>query len=414
MVTGGRRLEGRLTVQGAKNSVLPLFCAALLTRDESMIEHVPALSDVDASLEILQALGCGVRRQNKTVTVDPRGLNDSGIPRVLTKKMRGSLTFLGALLAKTGKATIGLPGGCPLGQRPVDLHLSVLRQMGAHIRVTEDALICTAPRGLHGARIKLRFPSVGATENAVLAAVTAKGDTVIENAAAEPEIRDLCRYLNACGGRIKNSGSVIRVRGVSTLSGSRFAAMPDRMEAATYLMAAAATGGSLYLQHACPRDLTAVLAVLRQSGCQVGVIRDGIFLQAPERLTAPGKVKTAPHPGFPTDAGAPLSAMAAVANGETEIEETVFENRFSHLAALKAMGAAVRQEGRRAIVRGVDRLHAADVTCTDLRGGAAMVIAALAANGCSVIGAIEHLDRGYTAIEQRFSSLGASIVRVRE
>ena len=412
-ITGGRRLVGEVPIHGAKNSALPLLAATLLVAGESRLENCPQLSDVDASIAILRHLGCRVHRDGDAVTVDATAPARGDIPDELMRQMRSSIVFLGAVVARCGEATLTYPGGCELGPRPIDLHLTVLRQLGVTVTECHGTIRCTAPHGLHGQEITLSFPSVGATENALLAACTAHGTTVLRNAAREPEIGDLCRFLNACGARIDGYESgFITIEGVPRLHGAIHRVMADRIETATYLAAAAATGGDVTLTGCDPVSASPVFAPLRQAGCRVTVpTADRIHIQAPHRLSGMGLIRTLPYPGFPTDAAAPLLAAACVGQGTSIFVETIFENRYRYVDELARMGACIRVDGRVAVVEGVPSLQGAAVTCTDLRGGAALMVAALAAEGESELSALSHLDRGYQDPVACLQGLGAAVSR---
>ncbi len=412
-ITGGRRLRGEVPIHGAKNSALPLLAATLLVAEECCIQNCPRLSDVDASIAILRHLGCVVRQEGDTVTVCSAVPLRCSIPDDLMQQMRSSIVFLGAVVARCGEATLTYPGGCELGPRPIDLHLTVLRQLGVSVAECHGTIRCMAPRGLRGQDITLAFPSVGATENALLAACTAQGTTILRNAAREPEIGDLCRFLNACGARIEGFDSgTITIEGVSRLHGATHRVMADRIEAATYLAAAAATGGDVTLTGCDPVSVSPVFAPLRQAGCIITVpTAERIHIKAPARLGGMGMVKTLPYPGFPTDGAAPLLAAACVGHGTGVFVETIFENRYRYVDALTRMGARIRVDGRVAVVEGVPTLQGATVACTDLRGGAALMVAALAAEGESCITALSHLDRGYQDPVACLRGLGAAVCR---
>lgn len=412
LVRGGGQIRGELTVHGAKNSALPILAATLLTR-ESAIDNCPCLSDVEAACNILECLGCRLERDNTAVRVDARDAGCSDIPEHLMGEMRSSILFLGSILARCGRARISFPGGCELGPRPVDMHLDALRKLGVDIQEDHGYLDCTVRSGgLRGADIMLPFPSVGATENTILAACTANGVTVIHNAAREPEITDLCDYINACGGDIRiETDSTVRVRGVSALHGTVHRVIPDRIAAATYLCAAAITRGEIALRGVVPAHLTSMLPVLEEMGCELRLYEDAVCLTCKQRPKAVRSVKTMPYPGFPTDAQAPVMAVTTVADGTSLFVENIFESRYKHAGQLCRMGARIKIEGRVAVVEGTDRLHSASVQCTDLRGGAALVVAALAADGTSRITDIKHIDRGYENFEDNLRSLGARITR---
>lgn len=414
-IEGGRRLEGAVGIHGAKNSALPLLAATLLARGTSEITNCPQLSDVAASVNILRHLGCRVTGSGGTVAVDSLPLCRSDVPDGLMREMRSSIIFLGALIARTGEAHMSFPGGCELGARPIDLHLAALRQLGAEIREERGRLECRAAGRLKGTAIALDFPSVGATENILLAASTAEGETTILNAAREPEIVDLCAYLTRCGAKIHGAGEgAITVEGVERLNASPFRVMPDRIEAVTYLAAGAATGGRLTLRGADPRHIATVLPAFEEAGCTVRCAGDELSLSAPQRLRRVRSVRTMPYPGFPTDAQAPLMAMTCVADGTSVFVENIFENRYKHAGELIRMGANIKVEGRVAVVEGVRALSGAPVECTDLRGGAALVIAGLAAEGSTSLRSLHHLDRGYEGLEDALQSVGASLHRIKE
>lgn len=413
VIQGGRRLEGDIVVQGAKNSALPILAATLLCEGESILENCPALSDVYAACRILSSTGCQCRMQEHTVHVTADAPACPAIPVSLMQEMRSSIMFLGAMLGRLGSCTLGYPGGCELGPRPIDLHLKALRRMGVNIREENGILTCTAPQGLRGARIHLQFPSVGATENILLAAVLARGDTILTNAAREPEILDLARYLSCCGAKIDGAGSsTIRVQGVKKLRGCTYRIMPDRIVTATWLAAAAVTGGELRLLHTDAASLESILAVLEEMNCRCSRTAESICIAAGGQMRAVRYLKTMPYPGFPTDAQAILMAVLCTANGTSVLEETIFENRFRHVDALVRMGADIQVAGRIAVVHGVRHLHGAQVSATDLRGGAAMLTAGLGAEGETILTDISHIDRGYDSPEQILRTVGAEIERI--
>lgn len=410
-IVGGNRLEGEIPIHGAKNSALPLLAATLLAADVSRLTNCPRLTDVDASVAILRHLGCVVTREGDGMTVDATHLHCGSVPDALMRAMRSSIVFLGAIVARCGEAVLTHPGGCELGPRPIDLHLWALRRLGAEVTEAHGRIRCRAAR-LHGAEITLPFPSVGATENVMLAACTADGTTILRNAAREPEIGDLCAYLNACGGRITggDSGTLV-IEGVPRLHGATHRVMADRIEAATYLAAAAITGGILTLTHCPALPVSPVFAPLEQAGCTITAGEDTLHIQAPARLRGFGTIRTLPYPGFSTDAAAPLLAAACRAEGTTVCIETIFENRYRYVDELTRMGACIRVDGRVAVVEGVDTLRGAQVACTDLRGGAALLVAALAARGETCLTDLHHLDRGYENPVDCLQKVGAHITR---
>ena len=412
VVEGGRRITGEVRVHGAKNSSLPILAASLLYGGETILHNCPMLSDVDAAIEILLYLGCSVIREGDTVIINSDHIDHSEIPETLMHEMRSSIVFLGPMVSRLSKAKLSFPGGCELGPRPIDLHISSLKKLGVNIVEEYGCLNCSAHKGLTGTKIALSFPSVGATENILLASVMAKGETVIHNAAQEPEIIDLANYLISRGAKIKDAGkSTVIVEGVSKLNPTEYTVMPDRIVATTYLCGAAATGGEVLLSSVQPGDLESVLPVFEQAGCHLKVYHDKIALSRPDSLCAVKSLRTMPYPGFPTDAQAPIMAMLTLADGTSVFVENIFENRYKHACELVRMGADIKLEGKVAVVQGVPKLYGATVEATDLRGGAALVVAALAADGITKINGIGHIDRGYEALEKAFHSLGARIKR---
>lgn len=415
VIDGGRPLVGSIHVQGAKNSALPVLAGSILCNSPCVIHNCPDLLDVDVSCRILKHLGCTVQRQDGTIRVDPSSAQGHTIPDALMREMRSSIVFLGAIAARQGKAHLSFPGGCELGPRPIDLHLAALRKMGLAIDEQHGFLDCALPQGFHGETVVLSFPSVGATENILLAAATAKGATTVINAAREPEIADLAAFLNACGARIRGAGeSVVEVEGVPTLHGCEHTVIPDRIVATTFMAAAAVTGGRVLLRDVCCAHLTPVLPVFAEAGCAVKKGGDTLELRAPKRLSAIKCVRTMPFPGFPTDAQAPVMSMAALALGSSMFVENIFESRYKHVPELVRMGANIKLEGKVAVVEGVERLSGAQVVAADLRGGAALVVAGLAADGVTEVRGLHHLDRGYDGLAPALSSLGADIKRVED
>lgn len=413
LVEGGNRLQGTARVHGAKNSVLPILAATILCPGESVVHNCPDLSDVRASIAILEHLGCRVERAGDTVTVDASALTGRDVPDALMREMRSSVIFLGAILARLGEAIMSFPGGCELGPRPIDLHLAAIRSLGAEVREQGGELHCSAAGGLAGCEITFSIPSVGATENAMLCACGAEGVTVICNAAREPEIVDLQAFLRALGADVRGAGtSVITVRGKKPLHGGEHTVMPDRIVAATLLTAVAAAGGEAELLGTDYRQLSTVTAVLTEAGCRIRSGSDSIHIcrEAPLRGVRP--IRTAPYPGFPTDAQPPVMAALCRGTGTTVFVENMFESRYRHVDELSRMGADIRVEGKVAVVCGVERLHGAALQAADLRGGAALVVAALGAEGRSEITGLHHMDRGYYGLEDTLRGLGADIVRV--
>ncbi len=412
LITGGNRLSGVATVHGAKNSVLPLLAACVLCHGECVLHRCPDLSDVDTSLAILQHLGATVTRENDTVTVNASTITRHDIPESLMCKMRSSIVFLGALTARIGEAEVSFPGGCELGPRPIDLHVSGLSRLGAVVTEQHGCLHTHVSPRFKGTTLSLSFPSVGATENLLLAAATAEGVTVLTGAAREPEIVDLIDFLNAAGAHIEMRPDALVVEGVSSLHGCTHTVIPDRIEAATYLCAVAATGGTVLLNPIIPEHLASILPLLRECGCHLKWWDDSLLLTAPPRLNHLKLVRSLPYPAFPTDAIPPLLSAMTVADGVSVFTETIFENRYQYIDELARLGAHVKTEGRVAVVEGVPRLQAAGVRCTDLRGGAALVVAALAAENTTTLKNIYHLDRGYSSLCPALTALGATISRV--
>lgn len=413
VITGEKRLSGELFVHGAKNAALPLLAACALVNGEVVLHNCPSLSDVYASCRILNRLGCPCKRNGSTVTVDSSGISGCEVPEELMREMRSSIVFLGAVLGRMGSCRLSFPGGCELGPRPIDMHISALKQMGADINEEHGVLDCSAPKGLKGAVVTLSFPSVGATENIMMAAVLAKGETVIRNAAREPEIADLAGFLNSCGARIAGAGgSTVSITGVRELKGCEYAVMPDRIVAATYLGAAAVTGGELTLTGARPADLESVLPVFEEMGCQVYVYGDRIYLNGKKPLRSVKTIRTMPYPGFPTDAQSIMLAVLSKAQGTSVIVENIFENRYRQVGELVRMGCNIKTEGKVAVVEGVKKLYGAKVIASDLRGGAALALAALGAEGETVIENVRLIDRGYESLEKSLSSVGADIKRI--
>ena len=410
-VRGGSRLEGSLTVQGAKNSVLPILAASLLGEGVSVIRNCPALRDMAASVAILRHLGCRVRQEGDALVVDASPVDRCDVPEDLMREMRSSVLFLGAVLGRTGCAELCLPGGCELGPRPIDLHLKGLEAMGAEIR-QEGSHLYGCTKGLRGCDVQLATPSVGATENLMLAACRARGTTQIRNAAREPEIVDLQQFLRAMGADVRGAGTgTVVVRGMTPLGDCEHTVLCDRIAAATYLAAAAAAGGDLEIRGVAYRQLSTVTGVFSEAGCRVSSGETSVRLRSEGRLRGVGPIHTAPYPGFPTDAQAPVMAALARSYGTTVFVENIFSSRYRHVRELRRLGADIRTEGRVAVVRGVPRLRGAAVRATDLRGGAGLIVAALAAHGESEITGLDHIDRGYEHIEGVLRALGAEIVR---
>lgn len=413
-VSGGNRLAGEVCVDTAKNAVLPILAAALLADGDTVISECPDIRDVHAMTGILQTLGCACRWREKELTVRGGDMHGWALPDDLSKQIRSSIFLLGPILGRMRRATVTYPGGCEIGTRPIDLHIKGLRALGVNIVDAGGILYCDG-RNMHAGDVYFDYPSVGATENVMMAAALLPGVTTIHNAAREPEIEDLQRFLNRMGGRVRGAGTqVVCVEGVKKLRGIRFTPISDRIAAGTLLCAAAVTGGQVLLRRVRKRDLMPVCDKLEEMGCRIRFDGGTAALEAPERLRAFSRLQTMPHPGFPTDMQEQMLALSCTASGTSVIEETVFENRFGQAGDLIRMGADIRISGRAAVVRGVECLHGMPVTARDLRGGAAMVLAALAAQGETVIDNIALIDRGYAHLEDTLTALGADITRIAQ
>jgi len=416
IVTGGSRLRGEIQLQGSKNSALPIMAASVLPEGQCLIENCPELTDVYSASRILNCLGCKCSFSKNKVMTDSSALSSAEIPEKLMGEMRSSIVFMGAVLGRMKECTVSIPGGCELGPRPIDMHISAMRKMGIDIRETGGRIICrTRSDRPKGAKINLNFPSVGATENIILCAVLADGETIINNAAREPEICDLCRFLRSCGAEIKGDGeSRIIINGRKKLHGCEYSVMPDRIAGATYLSMTAAAGGEIILRNACVAELEPFLSVIEQTGCTLNTGENKIYIRSAGRIRAVrDRIRTMPHPGFPTDAQAVLMAALCTADGTSVFEENIFDCRYRHTDALVKMGADIQVMGKIAVIKGVKHLYGANVEATDLRGGAAMIAAALAAEGTSEISRIYHVDRGYEKIEEAVRLLGGDIKRVQ-
>jgi UDP-N-acetylglucosamine 1-carboxyvinyltransferase len=412
IVRGGRPLQGAVRVHGAKNSVLPILAAALLAEEGSCVIHdVPALDDVKNILQVLETLGVQSHRSGDSVRLHAETLESCEAPYELVRKMRASFLVMGPLLARLGKVRISLPGGCAIGTRPIDQHLKGFEAMGAEIGFGQGSIEASVEGKLRGARIYLDIASVGATQNIMMAATTADGTTLIENAAKEPEIVDLANFLNAMGAIVRGAGTgIIRIEGVERLRGVEHHVIPDRVEAGTYMIAAAITGGDVYVEGAISDHLGPVIAKMQEMGVQIDSDENGVRVRAKHPLRAVD-VKTLPYPGFPTDMQAQMMVLLLTAEGTSIVTETVFENRFMHVEELAKMGAEVKVDSRTAIVTGNARLTGSIVCATDLRAGAALICAALAADGVTEVSGLHHVDRGYVDIVGKLSSLGANILR---
>jgi UDP-N-acetylglucosamine 1-carboxyvinyltransferase len=412
LIEGGTPLKGEAAISGAKNAALPLLTAALLTAEPVTFANVPNLNDVGTMLRLLVQMGVKVDRDGDTVTLDASGLDQPVAPYEMVKTMRASILVLGPLVARMGEAKVSLPGGCAIGARPVDQHIKGLQAMGAQISVEHGYVHAKCAR-LSGARLFTDMVTVTGTENLMMAGCLAAGETVIENAAREPEVVDLANCLVAMGAQISGAGTdVIRIRGVDRLRGAKHRIMPDRIETGTYLCAAAATGGDIRLTGTSAAYVDIVIDKLMDAGCEITTERDAIRLKAPARLTAVS-IRTAPYPAFPTDMQAQFMAINTVADGTAIIRETIFENRFMHAVELIRLGADIKIDGNTAVVRGVAKLDGATVMATDLRASASLVVAGLAAKGETLVDRIYHLDRGYEGLDRKLTALGARVRRVK-
>ena len=412
VIKGGAKLFGEVGIQSAKNAVLPLLAASVLTEERVEIGRCPRIADVLNMVGILGELGCETHFDGDTLCIDGADAANHEIPAALAKELRSSVFMLGSVVSRFGRARIAYPGGCDIGLRPIDLHLNGLRRLG--VSVTEDGgyIDCTCSR-LRGAEVLLDFPSVGATENLLLAAAKAEGTTVIRNAAKEPEIVDLQNFINRMGGRIRGAGTaVIVVEGVKKLHGTEYTPISDRIEAGTFLIACAMCGGSIAVKNTEPENIASLVHKLREISCKIRAENDKIYIECGKRLS-PKIVETSPYPGVPTDLQAPMTALACVCEGATVIVENLFETRFKHVPELIRMGADITVRGRSALVRGVPRLRGADVFASDLRGGAALTLAAISAEGDSAVTDLRFIDRGYSSFEYKLRALGARIRRVR-
>ena len=413
LISGGRRLEGSVAISGAKNAALPILAGTLLASRPVVVNNVPQLKDVATTLTLLQSMGAEATLDDKlNVEIDAASLDDFRAPYELVKTMRASILVLGPLVARFGFADVSLPGGCAIGARPVNLHVQGLQAMGADVSIDRGYIRARADR-LRGARIVMDTVTVTGTENLMMAATLARGETVLENAAREPEVSDLAAFLVSMGAEIEGAGSsTIHIQGVDTLGGTTYRVQPDRIETGTYLVAAAMTGGKVTLKQTDPTLLDAVLQKLRDAGADLEVGEDWITIDCDGRRPRAVDLRTEPYPAFPTDMQAQFCALNSIADGVATVTETIFENRFQHVLELQRMGADIRLQGNTAVVRGVERLTAAPVMATDLRASAGLVLAGLAADGDTLVDRIYHVDRGYERIEEKLRQLGADIRRV--
>lgn len=412
IIDGGKRLEGEVFIQGSKNAVLPILAATVLNGGKNVIHNCPKLRDVKKTIEVLEGLGCHVVPLGNTIVVNSENITDCTINENLMRQMRSSIIFLGAIVARNGRAVVSMPGGCEIGTRPIDLHLKSLKRLGIEITESHGYIYCNAEK-IKGADIHLDFPSVGATENIMLASSMADGITTITNAAREPEILDLQNFLNRMGAKISGAGTdVIRIDGVKHLYGVDHTIMPDRIVAGTYLACAAATSGKISLKNVCPADMISTLNILKDMGVKLNVHGDEILASAPKKLKSIPTIQTMPYPGFPTDIQSPFMTLCSIAKGTSIIKENIFENRFQNVEELVRMGANIKVDGRCAVIVGVERLSGANVVARELRGGASLVVAGLSAVGTTCIDNVEYIDRGYENIEKYLSSCGADIKRI--
>lgn len=411
VIEGKRRLSGEVNVSGAKNAVLPMMAASVMASSPCILRNVPDLSDVKVMAQILKGLGVRVDYSDSTMYIDPRTLDKHVVDEVLMRQVRSSVFLMGPLLGKVGKVQVSYPGGCDIGQRPIDLHIKGLKALGASF-VEEHGQIMAERDAWSGIDIHLDIPSVGATENIMMGASLAKGVTIIRNAAKEPEIVDLQGFLNAMGARIRGAGTdVIRVEGVESLNGADYTVMPDRIEVGTFMVAAAITRGEILIRNAIAEHVQAVISKLREVGAEIVQMQDGLYVKMDER-PRPTDVKTLPYPGFPTDMQPQTMALLCIADGTSVITETIFDSRFKQAEELARMGGRIRIEGRTAIIKGVPELSGAMVEASDLRSGASLVLAGLAAEGTTCVSGIQTVDRGYEKFEVKLRSLGARIERV--
>lgn len=412
VIHGGNKLSGQIRIGGAKNAVLPVLAATLLNGKESLLYDCPALKDVDTMIEILISVGCKISFENGVLRVDSSNISSYEIPEHLVREMRSSIILMGPMLARCGKIKISYPGGCEIGPRPIDLHLKALRDLGVSIQEAHGFLECEVS-DLRGCEIQLDYPSVGATENAMLAAVLAKGTTKIRNAAKEPEIIDLEKYLNTIGAKVYGAGtSEIIVEGVTDLHDGEHIIMPDRIVAGTILAAGAITGSEITVDNVVPEHIQPVLSKLKEAGCLILEKENQIKLKTPNPIRAVEMIKTLPYPGFPTDMQAQFMALMTIAKGTSIFTENIFENRYKHVDELTRMGANIKIDGRVAVVKGVKRLTGAKISAKDLRGGAALVLAGLVAEGTTVVDQIIHIERGYDRFDKMLEQLGAQIYRI--
>lgn len=412
IVTGGKKIEGELVIQGSKNSALPIIASSILTGKTSFIKNCPDIRDTLIMRDILNLLGCKIEYHDNLVKIDSGDCNRDEIPVELMKEMRSSIVLMGPILARHGRVVLSYPGGCEIGSRPIDLHLEGLRRLGANIIEKHGYIICEAYR-LKGAEINLDFPSVGATENIMLAATLADGVTIIRNAAREPEILELQSFLNSAGAQIKGAGSSsISIKGVKSLHECEYKVKADRIVAGTYLCSAAITGGEIIIKDIVMENIKAIVHKLQETGCEMKIVnKNEVYLKAPKRLNAIKTIKTLPYPGFPTDMQSLMVTVLSIANGTSIVVENIFENRYKYISELTKMGAEITIEGKTAIIKGVEKLTGAMVEAKELRGGASLVLAGLAAEGYTNISGVKYIERGYENFVENLNNLGAEIIK---
>lgn len=413
IINGDKRLRGEVSISGAKNAVLPILAATVIGNNQSTIFNIPNLRDVEIMGKILTSIGCTVEKLDNIMYVDSRTLDSIVIPDDLVREMRSSIILMGAMLSRCKEVVISYPGGCEIGPRPIDLHLKALKDLGVEIEESHGFLHCKT-NGLKGCDIQLDYPSVGATENTILASVLAKGTTIIRNAAREPEIVDLQCYLNKCGAKVSGAGtSIIKIEGIEKFNDVKYSIISDRIEAGTFMVASAITGGELVIKNVEIDHLQAVTAKLKEAGSLVYTDSSSIKVVGPKKINSIEMIQTLPYPGFPTDMQAQMMALLSIASGTSIISETVFENRFKHAEELTRMGANIKIVGRVAVIKGVKELTGAKVKSKDLRGGASLVLAGLAAKGCTEVDNIHHIERGYEDLDLKLEGLGADIVKIQ-
>lgn len=412
VIEGGIKLNGEVKVSGFKNAALPIISASLLAADKCVIENIPMIKDVYILKEIMESMGADVQLSNDGVmTIDTKNVESCITPYELAKQLRGSYYLAGAALGRFHKGEVTYPGGCDIGTRPIDQHIKGFESLGAEVKINHGIINCKA-KELKGSKIYLDLVSVGATINIMLASVLAEGQTIIENAAKEPHIVDTANFLNSMGANIRGAGTdVIRINGVKKLHGCTYSVIPDQIEAGTYMMAAVATGGDVVVSNVIPKHLEAVIAKLREMGAEITEYDNSVRVNASKELKSIN-VKTLPYPGFPTDLQQPIAVLLSITQGTSIITESVFEGRFKYVDELKRMGANIKVDGRTAVIKGIDKLSGAKITATDLRAGAAFVIAGLIADGITEIDNVEHIDRGYQSMETKMKNLGAKITRI--